>query len=170
MRALAACTVASNVSVMLLGLTVLCGRSLGSDARAGCYSSWTDCTRSVPALHLVFYTHTHTHTHTLNGPFPGQPRWADTRKVKPICILLMQETVSGSGISWAICKSAPRSRQITTPAPHHSVFLTGQMLPKQQCKSTEGTVITPCEFQQRFRHHKLESLGYRVALFVRSYA
>ena len=31
-----------------------------------------------------------------------------------------QETVSGSGISWAICKSAPRSRQITTPAPHHS--------------------------------------------------
>ena len=37
--------------------------------------------------------------------------------------LLKQETVSGSGISWAICKPAPRSRQITTPAPHHSVFL-----------------------------------------------
>ena len=31
--------------------------------------------------------------------------------------------MSGSGISWAICKSAPRSRPITTPAPHHSVFL-----------------------------------------------
>jgi len=31
--------------------------------------------------------------------------------------------VSGSGISWAICKSALRSRQITTPVPHHSVFL-----------------------------------------------
>jgi len=31
--------------------------------------------------------------------------------------------VSGSGISVATCKSAPRSRQITTPAPHHSVFL-----------------------------------------------
>jgi len=28
-----------------------------------------------------------------------------------------EETVSGSGISWAICKSAPRSRQTTTPAP-----------------------------------------------------
>jgi len=27
-----------------------------------------------------------------------------------------------SGISWTICKlSAPRSRQITTPAPHHSI-------------------------------------------------
>jgi len=30
--------------------------------------------------------------------------------------------VSDSGISWAICKSAPRSRHITTPATHHSVF------------------------------------------------
>ena len=31
--------------------------------------------------------------------------------------------MSGSGISWAISKSAPCSRQITMPAPHHSVFL-----------------------------------------------
>ena len=31
--------------------------------------------------------------------------------------------MSGSGISWAICRSAFCSRQITTPAPHHSVFL-----------------------------------------------
>jgi len=49
--------------------------------------------------------------------------------------------VSGSGISWAICKSTPRSRQITTTAPHHSVF-TGWMpflLPIQQHQSTEGT-------------------------------
>jgi len=38
-------------------------------------------------------------------------------------ILLKQETMSGSGISWAMCKSAPRSRQITMPAPDHSVFL-----------------------------------------------
>ena len=30
--------------------------------------------------------------------------------------------MSGSGISWAICKSAHRSRQITLPAPHYSVF------------------------------------------------
>ena len=27
-----------------------------------------------------------------------------------------------SGISWAICKSAPHSRQISMPVPHHSVF------------------------------------------------
>ena len=65
---------------------------------------------------------THTHTH-LTALFPGLPRWAGTRKVEPIWILLKQETVSGSGISWTICKCAPCSRQITTPAPHCSVFL-----------------------------------------------
>ena len=64
----------------------------------------------------------HTHTHTrLTALCPGLPGWSSTRKVKPFWILLKQETVSGSGISWAICKSAPRSRQM--PAPHHSVFL-----------------------------------------------
>jgi len=40
--------------------------------------------------------------------------------------------VSGRGISWAICKSAPRSRQITTPAPHHSVFYRPNALPAAQ--------------------------------------
>jgi len=37
--------------------------------------------------------------------------------------LLKQETVSGNGISWAICKYVPRHRQITMPAPNHSSFL-----------------------------------------------
>ena len=52
--------------------------------------------------------------------------------VKPIWILLEQETVSGNGISWDICKSAPRSRQITTPAPHHSVSYRPDALPAAQ--------------------------------------
>ena len=39
---------------------------------------------------------------------------------------------SGSGITWAICKSAPRSRQITTPAPNHSVFYRLDALPAAQ--------------------------------------
>ena len=77
--------------------------------------------------------HTHTHTHTcLTALFPGLPRRAGTRKGKPIWILLKHETVSGSGISWAMCKSAPRSRQITTPAPHHSVFCRPDALPAAQ--------------------------------------
>jgi len=79
---------------------------------------------TAPACRSLVLTDTHTHTR-LTALFPGLPGRAGTRKVKPIWILLKQETVSGAGISWAICKSAPRSRQIglTTPAPHHSVFL-----------------------------------------------
>ena len=77
-------------------------------------------------------THTHTHTHPFNGPFLGLPGSAGSRKVKPIWILLKQETVSGSGISWAICKSAPRSRQITMPEPHHSVFYRPYTIPATQ--------------------------------------
>ena len=72
------------------------------------------CSRQL--LLLLHYTR-------LMALFPGLPGSAGTRKVKPIWILLEQETVSGSGISWAVCKSTPRSRQITMPAPHHWSFL-----------------------------------------------
>ena len=57
---------------------------------------------------------------------------AGTTKVKSVWILLKQETVSCSGISWAICKSALCSRQITMPAPHHSVFYRPDALPATQ--------------------------------------
>jgi len=72
------------------------------------------------------------YTPGLTAPFPELPGWAGTRKVKPNRILLDQEIVSGSGVSRAICNSAPRSRQITTPAPHHSVFYTPDALPAAQ--------------------------------------
>ena len=43
-----------------------------------------------------------------------------------------------SGISWTICKqSAPHSRQITTPTPHHSIF-TGQMLLRRPTNSVKA--------------------------------
>ena len=72
-------------------------------------------------------------THTrLTALCPGLPGWAGTRKVKPIWILLKQETVSGSEIRRAICKSAPCSRQISTPAPHRSVFYRPDALPAAQ--------------------------------------
>ena len=51
---------------------------------------------------------------------------------------------AGSGISWTICKhSAPRSRQITTPTPHHLIFI-GWMLfimPCQHCQNNEGQQV-----------------------------
>ena len=92
------------------------------------------CCPSHYRTHTHARTHTHTHTHSLlTALILGLPRWAGTRKVKPIRILLKQETVSGSGISWAVCKSAHRSRQITTPAPHHSrVFYRPDALPATQ--------------------------------------
>ena len=80
---------------------------------------------------FCYIQNTHTHAR-LTALFLELPRWAGTRKVKPIWILLKQKTVSGSGISWAICKSAPHSRQITMPAPHHSVFYRPDALPAAQ--------------------------------------
>ena len=75
---------------------------------------------SLPGVKVL---RSNTHTHPFNGSFSRLPGWAGTSKVKPISTLLKQEAVSGSGISWAICKSASHSRQISTPAPHHSNFL-----------------------------------------------
>jgi len=72
-------------------------------------------------LHFLLVI-SYTHTHPFDGPLSRTTRVTGTRKVEPIWILLKQETESGSGTSWAICKSAPSSRQITTPASHHSVF------------------------------------------------
>ena len=66
----------------------------------------------------------------------GLPSWAGTRKVKPIWILLKQETVSGSGISWAACKSAPCSGQITTPALYHSFFSDALPITAKSIKSS----------------------------------
>jgi len=76
-------------------------------------------------------TYTHTHTH-LTALCPWLLGWATSRKVKPIWILLKQETVSGSGISWAICKSAPLSREVTILATHHSVFYRPDAVPATQ--------------------------------------
>ena len=88
----------------------------------------------ISALVAAFGYNTHTR---LTALFPGLPRWASTRKAKLIWILLKQETVSGSGISWAIRKSAPRSRQITTPAFHHSLFCRLDALPAAQPTASE---------------------------------
>ena len=93
------------------------------------------------------YTHTHT---CLTALFPGLPGWASTRKAKPIWILLKQETVSGSDISLAICKSVPCSRQITTPATHHSVFLQAWCSfyrPTNSVKALKGKNADACRLE-----------------------
>jgi len=75
-----------------------------------------------------------------NRHFTGSTGWAGAIKIILMWIILKQETVSGSGISWVVCKSAPCSRHTTTPASHHSVY-TGRMpflSPNQQRQRTEG--------------------------------
>jgi len=75
------------------------------------------------------HQHTHTHTHPFNSALSGTTQVSQYQKGKTN---LKQETVSGSGISWAMCKSAPHSRQITMPASHHSVFYRPDALPATQ--------------------------------------
>ena len=113
-------------------------------------------------LRCLWHTHTHTHTETatysythtrLMALFPGLPRWASTRKVKPIWILLKRETVSGSGNGWAIRKSAPRSRQITTPATHHSVFYRPDALPAAQPTASKHWRLLWCSGIHSALHH-----------------
>jgi len=101
-----------------LSLTLLhhCHRVSSTDA------SWTVLWR------LVIYTH----THPFNSPFSGTTQVSRYQKGKQIWIILEQETVSGSGISWVICKSAPCSGQTTMPAPHHSAFYRPDALPVAQ--------------------------------------
>jgi len=95
-------------------------------------------TQTQTQTHRHRHRHTHTHTHTrLMALCPGLPRWAGTRKGKPIWILLEQETVSGRNIRWAIWKSAPQSRQITMPAPQYSVFNRPDALPAAQPTASE---------------------------------
>jgi len=75
---------------------------------------------------LLYYFYTTT-VLRLSGLCPGLPGWAETRKD-----FLEQQTVSGSSISRAICKSAPRPRQITMLLPHHSSFHRPDALPAAQ--------------------------------------
>ena len=95
------------------------------------------------------HTHTHTHTHPFQAQgrvMSGAIRVSQYQKGKPSWILLKHETVNGSGTRWAIWKSAPHSRQITTAATHHSVFTVYRLdaLPDAQTTASK----------QR-RHHKL---------------
>ena len=103
------------------------------------------------------------HTHPFNGPFSGTTRVSRYPKgKKPIWILLKQETVSGSGISWAICKFASRSRQIATPVPQHSVFLQAgcpSCRPTNSVKALKATNATmQATSKQQIMSHSDQSL------------
>ena len=120
---------------------------------------------------LVKKSTTYTHTHTrLMALCPGLPGWASTKKEEPIWILLKQETVSGDGISWAICKSAPYSRQI----PHQLLtaqFFTGRMPflpPNQQRQTTASNMYATNRMPKRTPWQAVQQIPIKSATIRQS--
>jgi len=83
-------------------------------------------------------THTHTHTHPFNGPLSGTTQVGRYQNGKTN---LGFTEARDSEWQWhqlgRICKSAPRSRQTTTPTPHRSVFYRPDALPAAQPTASE---------------------------------
>ena len=118
----------------------------------GILAKWVSHTLPVPPIHYLLVSvvwtlslslsHTHTHTH-LTALCPWLPRWAGTREVKPIWILLKQRrwvAVASAGLYAALHLEQTDNHASTPPLS----FFTGRMpflLPNQQCQSTEGTLV-----------------------------
>jgi len=76
--------------------------------------------------------HTHAHTHPFNGPFSRTIRVGRYQKGKTNLDFTEARDSEWQWHQLGICKSAPRSRQTTTLAPHHSVFYRPDALPAAQ--------------------------------------
>jgi len=99
-------TVSIN-STVLTELTLTTKRHTWTDQNYICYYR----------LHIMLCIVKRANTHTrLTALCLGLPKWVGTRKVKPIWILLKQETVSGSGISWdmQVCTSLQADNHAST--------------------------------------------------------
>jgi len=110
------------------------------------------CLINLSENSLILYLHhkhTHTHTHPFNGPLSRTTRVSRYQKGKTN---LDFTEARDSGISWAICKSAPCSRQITMPTPHHSVFYRPDAFPAAQ------TSLCKCITQQLTCHACYKSI------------
>jgi len=80
--------------------------------------------------------------------------------------------VSGRGIGWAICKSTPRSKQITTPAPHHSVFYRPDALPAAQPTASKHWRDSRHTYTEETVLHKLtrDVYNFSRSLVYQTYA
>jgi len=110
----------------------------------------TRTTKTGMILHIFsivsqWANHTHTHTHPFNGPLSETTQVSRYQKGKTNPNLLQQETVRGSGISWTVCNSAPRSRQHPT-----SHFLQAGC---PSCRPTNG--VKALKASLRFKQRQL---------------
>jgi len=118
-------------------------QSLRSSLRLHWFVAWllhNLCLRAVnvDSSHCLLYAHiwflytSHkTHTHPFNSPLSKTAQVSRYQKCKTN-LDFTEARDSGSGFSWAICKSAPRCRQTTMPAPHRSVYYRPDALPATQ--------------------------------------
>ena len=73
---------------------------------------WSLCATIADQLQWWTATPNNTHNSHLIAFFPGQARWAGTRRINYSGFFWSRDDRGGSGISWNICKSfAPWSRQ-----------------------------------------------------------
>ena len=74
-------------------------------------------------VYAALWHNTYTHTHTFNGSFSRTTRVSRYQKGKTNLDFTEARDSEWQWHQLGMCKSAPRSRQITTPAPHCSDFL-----------------------------------------------
>ena len=110
----------------------------------------------------LYVQHKHTHTHPFNGPLFRTTQVSWYQKGKTNLVFTEARDSGGSGISWAICKSAPRSRQINAPAPHNSIFTDRMPFrpPNQQRQSTEGILYV--QLDTKFRRRSSQPISWLV--------
>ena len=105
-----------------------------------------------------------THTHTFNGPLSGTTQVSRHQNQKSKTNLDFTEArVSDSGISWVICKSAPRCRQ---PCQQ---FFTGwgpSLPPNQQRQSTEGKYLQKNKRKTNTKQKSLQLLLQLKQTFI----
>ena len=138
--------VINNMPLLLTLMLRDVNQDVFSDAFSDCYRArWKSFTsvcvflqenkanvKKIVADH-VKQSNSWSHTHTFNGLFSRTTWVSRHQKGKPFWILLKQEMMDSSGISWTICKSfAPHSRQTTTSVPHHSIFYGPDAFPDAQ--------------------------------------
>ena len=90
---------------------------------------WYRLAQVVPVKRLlnVCSSNKHTHTHPFNGPLSGTTRVSRYQKGKT-----SMDFTEARDSEWQWHQSAPCCRQITTPAPQHSVFYRPDALPAAQ--------------------------------------
>ena len=132
--------------------SILCMDEVISNINLWCHAVCIGSSCHIYLTHRQTLIYTHTHTH-LTALCPGLPGSAGTRKVKTN---LDFTEARDSEWQWhqlgrmQLC--TPQTRQITTPAPHCSVFLqagcpscrpTNSVKALKALTDTEGTLHTP---------------------------